>query len=74
MMTRIRLGRTLAAVLLLAGILRAADTTKPTEIDSQKSVMTVRGFKSGMFSAFGHERQISAPIQQGRFSVEQWNS
>ncbi len=30
--------------------------------------MTVRVFKSGLFSAFGHEHEISAPIQQGRFS------
>ena len=27
--------------------------------------MTVRVFKSGVFSALGHEHEISAPIQQG---------
>ena len=35
------------------------------DIDTQKSVMTVRVFKSGLFSAFGHEHEISAPIERG---------
>jgi polyisoprenoid-binding protein YceI len=43
----------------------AADAVAPREIDTQKSVMMVRVFKSGLFSAFGHEHEISAPIQQG---------
>jgi len=30
--------------------------------------MTVRVFKAGLFSAFGHEHEISAPIQQGSFT------
>ena len=34
------------------------------EIDTQKSVMTVRVFKSGLFSAFGHDHEISAPIRR----------
>ncbi len=42
-----------------------ADTPRSTEIDSQKSVMTVRVFKAGLLSAFGHEHEISAPIQRG---------
>jgi polyisoprenoid-binding protein YceI len=60
--------RTLAVCVLtviLPGLLRAADTPAPKEIDAQRSVMMVRVFKSGMFSAFGHEHEISAPIKQG---------
>jgi polyisoprenoid-binding protein YceI len=52
-----------AAVLLFSGLWAAA-----SDIDSQKSVMTVRVLKSGMFSAFGHEHEISAPIKDGKFS------
>jgi polyisoprenoid-binding protein YceI len=54
----------LAAIALPLGM-RAADAPRSTEIDSQKSVMTVRVFKSGLLSAFGHEHEISAPIQRG---------
>jgi polyisoprenoid-binding protein YceI len=56
-----------AAVILPAALWAAAAAT-PGEIDTQKSVMTVRVFKSGMFSAFGHDHEISAPIRDGKFS------
>jgi polyisoprenoid-binding protein YceI len=46
----------------------AADGMASREIDTQKSVMTVRVFKSGLLSAFGHEHTISAPIRQGTFN------
>jgi polyisoprenoid-binding protein YceI len=52
-----------AAVLLPAALWAAA-----SDIDTQKSVMTVRVLKAGMFSAFGHEHEISAPIKDGKFS------
>ncbi len=52
-----------AAVILLSALWAAA-----SDIDTQKSVMTVRVLKSGMFSAFGHEHEISAPIKDGKFS------
>lgn len=39
-----------------------------SEIDVQKSTMTVRVFKTGIFSALGHEHQISAPIKDGKLS------
>ncbi len=55
-----------AGAVLLPAALWAAAT--PSEIDTQKSVMTVRVFKSGLFSAFGHEHEISAPIRDGKFS------
>ncbi len=57
----------LVAMVLPVG-LWGADTPRSTEIDSQKSVMTVRVFKAGLLSAFGHEHEISAPIQRGTLS------
>lgn len=54
-----------ASVVLPAALWAAAAAS---EIDTQKSVMTVRVFKSGVFSAFGHEHEISAPISDGKFS------
>jgi polyisoprenoid-binding protein YceI len=55
-----------AAIVVLPAALWAAVT--PKEIDTQKSTMTVKVFKSGLFSAFGHEHEITAPIRQGSFS------
>jgi polyisoprenoid-binding protein YceI len=52
-----------AAVVLPAAMWAAA-----SEIDTQKSVITVRVLKSGMFAAFGHEHEVSAPIKDGKFS------
>lgn len=57
-----------AAVLILPVALWAADSGTEKEIDVQKSVVTVRVFKTGLFSAFAHDHEISAPIQQGKFS------
>jgi polyisoprenoid-binding protein YceI len=53
-------------VLILPAALLAA--VAPKEIDTQKSTMTARVFKSGVFSAFGHEHEIAAPIREGKFS------
>ncbi len=57
-----------AVAIALPAALWAADASAPQEIDTQKSTMTVRVLKSGVFSAFGHEHEISAPIQQGKLS------
>jgi polyisoprenoid-binding protein YceI len=51
-----------------AMVLPAALWAAASDIDAQKSVMTVRVLKAGMFSAFGHEHEISAPIRDGKFS------
>lgn len=37
------------------------------QIDPQKSMMTVRVYKSGLFSALAHDHEISAPITSGTF-------
>jgi polyisoprenoid-binding protein YceI len=38
---------------------------QPINIAPHKSVMTVRVFKSGVFSALAHDHEISAPIESG---------
>jgi polyisoprenoid-binding protein YceI len=55
-------------ILFAAMVLPAALWAAASDIDTQKSVMTVRVLKAGMFSAFGHEHEISAPIKDGKFS------
>ena len=60
-----------AVAMALPTGLWAADTAPAREIDTQKSVMTVRVFKAGLFSAFGHEHEISAPIEHGTFNEGQ---
>jgi len=49
-------------------MLWARNASAQTAIDPQKSSITVRVFKAGVFSAFGHEHEISAPMQQGSFT------
>jgi polyisoprenoid-binding protein YceI len=43
----------------------AAASAQQHAIDSGKSVMTVRVYKAGVFSALGHEHEIAAPITGG---------
>jgi polyisoprenoid-binding protein YceI len=62
-MTKLKLTMWVAAVLLRAALWASAG-----EIDPGKSVMTVRVFKAGVFSAFGHDHEINAPIKAGEFS------
>jgi len=50
------------AVLLLGGIHAAAQSLR---IDPLRSTMTVKVFKAGVFSAFGHNHEIRAPIISG---------
>ena len=38
-------------------------------IDTTHSAITVRVFKSGVFSRFGHNHEISAPIEEGSVDV-----
>src|SRR5207248_894493 len=65
MMTKLSL---LALVISLSSVRCAADAPAGAAIDPQKSSITVRVFQSGVLSAFGHEHEISAPIQQGSFT------
>lgn len=43
----------------------AAVNAQQRAIDTEKSVMTVRVYKAGVFSALGHDHEISAPIARG---------
>jgi polyisoprenoid-binding protein YceI len=54
-----------ALLVLGAGSIAAAPTTR--EMDVARSTLTVRVFKSGLFSAFGHNHEIRAPIARGSF-------
>jgi len=51
------------AVLGLGGIPPAY--CQPRQIDTAKSVITVRVYKTGMLSALGHDHEISAPLARG---------
>ena len=51
--------RTTLAILLFC----AAAASQP--IDTERSTLTVRVYKSGVFSAFAHDHEIRAPIEEG---------
>jgi len=57
-------------LLCLAPRLRAGPASAKT-VDLEKSVIRVHVFKTGLFSAFGHEHEISAPVQEATISEEQ---
>jgi len=40
------------------------------EVDVAKSVLTVRVYKTGLFSAFAHDHEVRAPIQKGTFDEQ----
>jgi polyisoprenoid-binding protein YceI len=48
----------------------AAAAQSPKKIDIAKSVLTVRVYKSGLFSAFAHDHEVRAPIQKGTFDEQ----
>jgi polyisoprenoid-binding protein YceI len=43
----------------------------PIEIDTAHSSLTIRVYKTGLFSGFAHNHEVRAPIQQGVFDEEQ---
>jgi polyisoprenoid-binding protein YceI len=45
----------------------AADSGSQKTIDTERSILTVRVYKTGLFSAFAHDHEIRAPIQKGVF-------
>jgi polyisoprenoid-binding protein YceI len=48
-------------------LLWTADASSQKAIDTERSVLTVRVYKTGLLSALGHEHEIRAPIQKGTF-------
>jgi polyisoprenoid-binding protein YceI len=67
-----------ATLLALVAASISPASAETHSIDAQKSVLTVRVYKSGLFSAFAHNHEIRAPIQRGQLndseqpSVELW--
>ena len=55
------------AMLVISGV---AFGQSRREIDTPKSVLTVRVYKSGLFSAFAHDHEIRAPFQSGSFDEQ----
>ena len=55
------------AFLSISALLGAAQSNSgpAKEIDTARSVLTVRVYKTGLFSAFAHDHEIRAPIQKG---------
>ena len=61
-------GRALFIALAALALLAAApgsDAASPQAIDGQKSSITIRVYKTGLFSAFAHNHEIRAPLQDG---------
>jgi polyisoprenoid-binding protein YceI len=59
---------TLLAVALVH--LWVVDASSQTAIDTERSVLTVRVYKAGILSGFGHEHTIRAPLQNGTVDEE----
>jgi polyisoprenoid-binding protein YceI len=58
--------RTSSRALVLGVLFFAVQAIAQTlAIDAQKSTMTVHVYKTGMFSALGHDHEIQAPIESG---------
>ena len=55
---------------LLSMPLWVVDASSQQAIDTERSALTVRVYKAGAFSAFGHEHTIRAPIQNGSFDED----
>ena len=55
------------AFLSISALLGVAqsNSSPAKEIDTALSVLTVRVYKTGLFSAFAHDHEIRAPIQKG---------
>lgn len=52
----------------LASLGQAPEQSKKN-IDVQRSTLTIRVYKTGLFSAFAHDHEIRAPIQSGSFDT-----
>jgi polyisoprenoid-binding protein YceI len=60
-----RLENKLLVVFVASLAWTAAVSARQNAIHSGKSVMTVRVYKAGVFSALGHEHEIAAPVTGG---------
>ncbi len=62
-----KLALTILLVCLRTSYAQSPPKQTPSQhaIDVQHSVLTVRAFKSGLFSGFAHDHEISAPVSSG---------
>ncbi len=67
--TRTRTTAALAAALFVS-LLPAGARNEKRAIDVHHSTLKVFVYKTGLFSAFGHNHEIAAPIEQGSVSLE----
>ena len=69
---KIRNNPIIASVILGAITLAAAqsDTGAAKPIDKERSLLTVRVYKAGLFSAFAHDHEVRAPIKSGMVDEE----
>jgi polyisoprenoid-binding protein YceI len=59
--------RKLYCVLLVLSLAAPATAAEgPAVVDAQRSRILVRALKGGLFSAFGHDHEVSAPIVRGQ--------
>jgi hypothetical protein len=64
--------RILATISLLAlGLTPVLASAQPLAIDSTKSSVTVRVFKSGLFSGLAHDHTIQAPVATGNIDIHE---
>ena len=47
------------------GLWTAVAGAQPRQIDTQNSTLTVRVYKAGLLSAFGHDHEIGAVVARG---------
>jgi polyisoprenoid-binding protein YceI len=74
-MSQKRNNRTIALIavswlLIPAALITPLTAQSQREIDVAKSVLTVRVYKTGLFSAFAHDHEIRAPFQKGTFNEQ----
>lgn len=63
-------GLTILLCLLFTSPATVAGASSERAIDTERSVVTVRVYKAGLFSSFGHDHEIRAPIKEGAFDEE----
>lgn len=72
-----RMGAIAGSIMLLCCIFmcslspgQTAEASSERIIDTERSVVTVRVYKGGLFSSFGHDHEIRAPIKDGAVDEE----
>jgi polyisoprenoid-binding protein YceI len=68
MYRKFRFGADLLFLSFFLSLLTVRAASRP--IDTEKSVITVRAYKSGVLSAFGHDHEITAPIAGGSVDAD----